>query len=67
MFLRLSVAAMNRWHDLKTSVNDRGDSPIPTVIIWVGIALVAIGLVAWATGYVKTFTDSAVPNPNPGP
>ncbi len=64
MLLRLSLAAMNRWHDLThTDESDRGDSPVPTVIIWVGIAVVAIGLVAWASGYVSNFTHSAVSTP----
>jgi hypothetical protein len=60
MLLRLTLAAMNRWHDLTHSDDsDRGDSPVPTVIIWVGIAVVAIGLVAWASGYVSNFTHDA--------
>jgi hypothetical protein len=64
MLLRLTVAAMTRWHTLTSAdENDRGDSPVPTVIIWVGIAVVAIGLVAWASTYVSNFTHDAQTTP----
>ena len=43
--------------------SDRGDFPVPTVIIWVGIAVVAIGLVAWASSYVSNFTHFAATTP----
>jgi hypothetical protein len=47
MFLRLSVVAMSRWRELtRKDEVDRGDSPVQTVIMWIGIAVVAIGLIA---------------------
>jgi hypothetical protein len=63
--LRLTVAMMTRWNDLTSSKeSDRGDSPVPTVIIWAGIAAVAIALLVWVGGYVVSFQDSApVPAP----
>lgn len=67
MFLRATVAAMTRWRDLTSSEEvDRGDSPVPTVIIWIGIAVVAIGLITWVGTYVTGFTGGApkgVPTP----
>jgi hypothetical protein len=60
MLLRLAVAAMVRWHELTGAAErDRGDSPVPTVIIWVGIAVVAVALVGWAADYITGFTDAA--------
>jgi hypothetical protein len=59
MFLRLTVAAMNRWHDLThPEESDRGDSPVPTVIIWAGIAIVAAALIVWVTTLVQGFENS---------
>jgi len=58
--LRLTVATMMRWHDLThTDESDRGDSPVPTVIIWAGIAAVAIALLAWVGTYVVGFEGAA--------
>lgn len=57
--LRLTVAAMNRWHDLtQPREHDRGDSPVPTVIIWAGIAVVAIAVMVWVTGLVGGFENN---------
>jgi len=70
MLLRISVAAMNRWHELThPKESDRGDSPVPTIIIWVGVATIAIGLLAWAGAYISARTGSAptaVPTMPPG-
>jgi len=67
MFLRATVAAMTRWRQLKgTDEYDRGDSPVPTVIIWIGVAAVAIGLVGWAAVYIQGLANkapTAVPTP----
>ena len=66
MFLRLQVAALTRWREL-THPNefDRGDSPVPTVIMWIGIAVVAVGLITWVGLYVTKIVGSAPPAPNP--
>ena len=32
---------------------ERGDNPVPTAIIIVGLALLAVALVAWAGGIVR--------------
>ncbi len=36
--------------------DDRGDSPIPTAIIWVGVAAIAVALLAAAVTYIGTWT-----------
>ena len=36
--------------------NDRGDSPIPTAIIWVGVAGLAVALLAAAAAYIGSWT-----------
>lgn len=67
MFLQLYVAAATRWAELThPDESDRGDSPVPTVIMWIGIAVVAAGLITWVgfyvTGYAnKTPTPPATP------
>ncbi|HEU0240263.1 MAG TPA: hypothetical protein VFR11_13450 [Micromonosporaceae bacterium] len=60
MFLRLQVAALNRWRELTHPKEiDRGDSPVPTVIMWIGIAVVAVGLIAWVGLYVTHMANHA--------
>jgi hypothetical protein len=41
--------------------SDRGDSPVPTVIIWIGIAAIAIGVLAWAGTYIAGIEKAAPP------
>jgi hypothetical protein len=38
---------------------DRGDSPIPSAIIIAGLAIIAIGVLAWLVTYVSGFMDAA--------
>ncbi|HKD97704.1 MAG TPA: hypothetical protein VKB69_08890 [Micromonosporaceae bacterium] len=67
MLLRLGVALLDRWRALTTAQEvDRGDSPVPTVIIWIGLAVIAIGLIAWAGTYVSNLASQApttIPSP----
>jgi hypothetical protein len=35
---------------------DRGDSPIPTAIIWVGVAGISVALLAAAVTYIGSWT-----------
>jgi len=71
MFLQLYVAATTRWRELTSKdETDRGDSPVPTVIMWIGIALVAVGLITWVGLYIKNIAGNApaapaVPAPIP--
>ncbi|HEY2791008.1 MAG TPA: hypothetical protein VGJ28_01550 [Micromonosporaceae bacterium] len=59
MLLRLTVSTMTRWHRLRTVVtSDRGDSPVPTVIIWAGIAFIAVAVMVWAADLVRTYEGS---------
>ncbi|HEY1489050.1 MAG TPA: hypothetical protein VGF84_23290 [Micromonosporaceae bacterium] len=71
MLLRPYTAVTTRWHELTSpGESDRGDSPVPTVIIWIGIAAIAIGVLAWAATYIGSLQDAA-PDPTtvttPGP
>jgi hypothetical protein len=70
MLLRLTVAAMTRWHELTHSEEtDRGDSPVPTVIIWIGVAAIAVGILTWAGLYINKIVTAppAVPPFTPAP
>jgi hypothetical protein len=68
MFLRLTVATMTRWHELThPAESDRGDSPVPTVIIWAGIAVVAAALIVWVTAVVTHFEGTSPFNPPAAP
>jgi hypothetical protein len=61
MLTRITTAVLQRWHDMTApEEKDRGDSPVPTVIIWVGIALVAITLIGWATTLVNNYLATPV-------
>ena len=56
--LHLPSAMTARWRALKAA-KDRGDSPVPTVIMWIGIAVVAVGLIVWVGAYVTGYADKA--------
>jgi hypothetical protein len=64
MLLRTYLSAANRWRKLKDEA-DRGDSPVPTVIMWIGIAVVAVGLITWVGLYVTGTVGHAPNTPNP--
>jgi hypothetical protein len=51
---RTAAALLTRWNALVT--DDRGDSPIPSVIIWVGIAGLAVALLGLAGAYIASWT-----------
>ena len=64
MYHHLAATALQRWHELKSEAKsvtrrDRGDSPIPTVIIWIGLAAIAATLVLWASNYLTTVEQQA--------
>ena len=46
---------------------DRGDSPVPSAIIIAGLAIIAIGVLAWLVTYVSGFMDSAPTDLPEGP
>lgn len=49
------------------SERDRGDSPIPSTVIIVGMALLAIGLLVWLGTYVSDLIANArtdIPEPS---
>ncbi len=60
MFLKLYVATSTRWRQLTHPDEfERGDSPVPTVIMWIGIAIVAVGLIVWVGKYVTDYANKA--------
>ena len=70
MFLKLYVATTTRWRQLiHPDEFDRGYSPVPTVIMWIGIAVVAVGLIVWVGKYVYSYANQApaAPTPNATP
>jgi hypothetical protein len=46
---------------------DRGDSPVPSAIIIAGLAIIAIGVLAWLVTYVGGFMDAAPTDLPEGP
>jgi hypothetical protein len=44
---------------------DRGDSPVPSAIIIAGLAIIALGVLAWLVSYVGGFMEQA-PTQLPG-
>jgi hypothetical protein len=52
----------SRWREMRTAEeSDRGDNPVPTAVIIVGLAVLAAGVMAWAFNLAGTFMDDAVP------
>ncbi|MDR7278861.1 hypothetical protein [Catenuloplanes atrovinosus] len=69
LFLHAYAAVAARLTDLNRPENrDRGDSPVPTVIIIAGLAALAVAVLAWAFNEANLFMDHdtgnipAVPN-----
>ncbi|MDG4763190.1 hypothetical protein O7632_03560 [Solwaraspora sp. WMMD406] len=59
----LYVAVTERISEIRSAAErDRGDSPVPTAVIIVGLALVAIAVLAWASDLAFDFMSS---NPSP--
>jgi hypothetical protein len=52
---------------MRGPARDRGDSPVPTAIIIAGLALIAIGVLAWLVSYVSGFMDQAPTDLPEGP
>ncbi|SNT44829.1 hypothetical protein SAMN05421812_106157 [Asanoa hainanensis] len=56
----LHMAALQRLRTvLRGGEGDRGDNPVPTAIIIVGLALMAGIVVAWALTTANTFMDQS--------
>jgi hypothetical protein len=51
----------------RTPTPDRGDSPVPSAIIIAGLAIIAIGVLAWLVTYVGGFMDAAPTDLPEGP
>lgn len=64
---RLRAAAAVRWRWLRQPELDRGDSPVPSAIIIAGLAVIAIGVLAWLVTYVGGFMDQAPTDLPDGP
>ena len=67
MLNQLTVAAQIRWRELRDLItarlnSDKGETPIGTIILWVGVAIILAGVVTWATTYV-TRHEAKAPTP----
>jgi hypothetical protein len=67
----LNVVVAERIGEIRSAhERDRGDSPVPSAVIIVGLALVAIAVLAWASNLAFDFMnanpDPATQLPNPG-
>jgi hypothetical protein len=60
----LTAAVAARLHPLAR--DDRGDSPIPSTVIIIGLALLAAALLGVLWNYVGGLLDQAPEVPNPG-
>ncbi|MGW4462389.1 hypothetical protein [Micromonospora sp. NPDC004704] len=65
MFVYAYVYAKNRLAELREHT-DRGDGPVPTAVIIVGLAIIAAALIVTATNFVTEWTDE-LPGPNDAP
>jgi hypothetical protein len=52
---------------LRPPAADRGDSPVPSAIIIAGLAIIAIGVLAWLVTYVSGFMEAAPTDLPEGP
>ncbi|MFX0593224.1 hypothetical protein [Melissospora conviva] len=55
----LHVLLVTRLAELRREP-ERGDGPVPTAIIIAGLAVLAVGVVAWALGLVNEFMDTTI-------
>ncbi|MEV4627922.1 hypothetical protein AB0J90_16705 [Micromonospora sp. NPDC049523] len=62
MFVYAHVYARNRLAELREQV-DRGDGPVPTAVIIVGLAVIAFALIGIATTFVDDWTGK-LPGPD---
>jgi hypothetical protein len=64
---RLVLRMALRWQEvLRPSQRDRGDLP-GTAIVWAGVAIIAAGLITWATLYITGYLDTAPDATGGGP
>jgi hypothetical protein len=65
---RIHAATAVRWRRLmRPAEPDRGDSPVPTAIIIAGLAVIALGVLAWLVTYVSGFMEQAPTDLPEGP
>ncbi|WP_051799616.1 hypothetical protein [Catenuloplanes japonicus] len=58
LLLNVYVAVTTRLASLNRPENrDRGDGPVPTVIIIAGMAVLAVAVLAWAYAEADAFMD----------
>ena len=62
----LHVLLVTRVAELRREP-ERGDGPVPTAIIIAGLAVLAVGVVAWALGLVNQFMDTSIGGTPPQP
>lgn len=65
---RIHIATSARLRELRRAAGaDRGDSPVPSAIIIAGLAIIAIGVLAWLVTYVEGFMNDAPTDLPDGP
>jgi hypothetical protein len=59
----LQVHLLHRLDELRRPAErDRGDNPVPTAVIIVGLAILAAAVMTWAYNTADGFMDNAIPN-----
>jgi hypothetical protein len=59
----LHVHLLHRLDQLRRAEErDRGDNPVPTAVIIVGLAILAAGVMTWAYNTAGGFMDNAIPD-----
>lgn len=65
VFFYLHIYFTSRITELRrAAATDRGDGPVPTAIIVAGLAVLAVGVVAWALNLVNDFIDTDIRTPS---
>jgi hypothetical protein len=59
----LHAHLLHRLDELRRPTErDRGDSPVPTAVIIVGLAILAAAVMTWAYAKAGGFMDNAIPD-----
>lgn len=60
LLYRIQIAVAERLRSLATPAHrDRGDSPIPSAVIMIGLAVIAAGMLVLLAGLVRGYIGNA--------